>query len=507
MTPRRHAATPARRAFRRTLAALLGALLAATTLVLPDGAAAQGVRISGTSTVRYMELRTLQIDSVPVASATGTGILRQAADGRMVECIDPEPYCYVYGSGAKVNTAPGLQDLRVSAWGFGQGVRFYAHLRGRAVVAGSTSLWPLANDHFDALEAYLELERPTFRVRVGRQWDVSGLDFDNYDGGSLLVRPLRTLSVEAYGGWSLLTGLNEPITSGALAAVEPYAPDSRAVLFGVQARARPVPALTLSAVYERRVRQDGSGLYSSRLATDGTLHGDRLSLDWSLQADLATGDLNELRGQLLYTPTSQITLRAFARRHRPYFDLWTIWGAFGAVGFVEGGAGASWRSADGALSLDAQGTRRHYLNTGAELSFAPLHSNGWSLAASAAARLAPRWNLDGQYALDLGFGAAKSQGVLRLQHALRAGASVGLSATAFQMADELRVSSGTVVGIGLDGALPIGSRSRLDGSVFDYRHLGAVPESGPDWSQLRASISFSWTVGAEPGLPAPGGAQ
>lgn len=484
-----------------------GAAIAGAGLLLlgVPAARAQDIRISGTTTVNYVELRPLQIDSVLESATTGDGVVRLAPDGRMVQCIDQSPYCYLYGNGTSVSSTPALQDLRVSAWGFGRGMRFYADVRGRAVVGGQNDLWPQANDHFDALEAYFELNRPRFRVRAGRQWDVSGLDFNNYDGASVLLRPMRTLSVEAYGGWTLETGLNEPVTSGALAAVEPYAPNSRGLLIGVRAEARPIPPLSLSAVYERSVPENRSGLYSERIATNGLLRRGRMGLDWAAQVDMASATLNELRAQLLYNPSSRVTLRAFARRHKPYFDLWTIWGVFGAVGFVEGGAGASWRSADGALSLDGQASRRHYLNTDVEVGFAPIHRNGWSLNTSGAVRLAPKWNLNAQYGLDLGFGAAESQGSLQLRRTLSAGNSLALSGTAFQTADELRVSSGTVVGLGLSGVLRVTERSSLTGSVFDYRHAGAVVNSGPNWSQLRATVTYSWTVGAEPGLPAPGG--
>lgn len=495
---------PARRPPARCTWPLVVAALAAS-LACGGGARAQSVRVSGATTMNYVELRPLRIDSVPASTTTGDGVLRRDAEGRTVECQVSAPYCYLYGTGSVANSVPALQDLTVSVWGFGRGIRFYAHARSRAVVAGSSTLWPLADDHFDGLEAYLELERRSFRVRVGRQYDVSGLSFDNFDGASVLVRPMRILSVEAYGGWRLEQGLNEPVTSGALAAVEPFAPTSRGVLLGVRALARPIPALSLSATYERVIAANRLGLYSERLATDGMVRGGRLSFDWAMQADLALGDLNELRGTFTYTPASRITVRAFARRHKPYFDLWTIWGAFGAVGFVEGGAGASWRSEGGRLSLDGQATRRHYLQTDAAVGFAPIRSTGWSLSTSGALALAPRWSLDGQYGLDLGFGAAKSQGALRLRRTLAGGHSVALTGTAFQTADELRVNSGTVVGVGLSGGLHLGGRSRIDGSVFDYRHLGRVPDYGPDWSQVRASVTFTWTVGAEPGLPAPVG--
>ncbi len=494
----------ARRASLRARGTLVAALLS-TLLVSARRVDAQHVRISGTTTMNYVELRPLRIDSVLSSTTTGDALLRRAPDGRTVECVDPAPYCYVYGSGTTASSAPALQDLRVSAWGFGRGVRFYADVRGRAVVAGSNSLWPQANDHFDALEAYLELERPRYRVRAGRQWDVSGLTFNNFDGASVLLRPTRALSVEAYGGWTLENGLNEPVTSGALAAVEPFAPESRGVLLGLRAQARPVPALSLSGVYERTIAANRNGLYSERAATNGMLRGDRMSFDWAAQLDLATADLNELRGQFHYTLNPRVTVRAFARRHRPYFDLWTIWGAFGAVGYVDGGAGASWRRGDGAVTFDGQVSRRHYLDTDVAVDFAPLHSSGWSLNGSGAVRLAPQWAVDAQYGLDLGFGTARSRAGLQLRRSLADGNSVALSGTAFQTADELRVRSGTVVGIGLDGALRLNSRSRLNASVFDYRHVGRVPENGPNWSQLRATITCTWALGAEPGLPAPGG--
>jgi hypothetical protein len=235
------------------------------------------------------------------------------------------------------------------------------------------------------------------------------------------------------------------------------------------------------------------------------LRGDRLSFDWLAQFDFSTADLNELRGQLLFTASPRVAVRAFARRHKPYFDLWTIWGAFGAVGFAEGGAGASWRTSDGALTLDGSVSRRHYLDTGAEVGFAPFHADGWTLNSSSAMRLSPQWGVDAQYGADFGFGAAKSRGALRLRRSLADGNSIGLTGTAFQTADELRIRSGTVIGFGLDGVLQLNERGRLSAAVFDYRHAGRVPENGPNWSQLRASLTYTWTVGAEPGLPAPGG--
>ncbi len=122
-------------------------------------------------------------------------------------------------------------------------------------------------------------------------------------------------------------------------------------------------------------------------------------------------------------------------------------------------------------------------------------------------RPAEAWIVDAQYGIDLGFGAGKSQVGVRVQRAMGERLSLAVRADAFQTADELRVSHGTVLGLGVDGGLTIGPRSRVDGSIATYRHQPGASEDGPDWSQLRASVSFSWTVGAEPGMDGAGGLQ
>ncbi len=66
-----------------------------------------------------------------------------------------------------------------------------------------------------------------------------------------------------------------------------------------------------------------------------------------------------------------------ARRHRPFFELWTIWGAFAPVGFDEGRAELGWRGAQQRLQLSAHGAFRRYDDTGAGVDFLPLRSSGW----------------------------------------------------------------------------------------------------------------------------------
>src|SRR5688572_31710775 len=49
---------------------------------------------------------------------------------------------------------------------------FQAHVRARGSVAGGDSLWPRAADAFDAIEAWMEVDRGPIIARLGRQWAV-----------------------------------------------------------------------------------------------------------------------------------------------------------------------------------------------------------------------------------------------------------------------------------------------------------------------------------------------
>ncbi|HSL69764.1 MAG TPA: hypothetical protein VK864_05950, partial [Longimicrobiales bacterium] len=140
------------------------------SLLMPTLLNAQGVRINGVSTARYIEIRPYNL-----------------------ETDTPSVY-------APLGLVPLTQDLHLNAWGLGQGIRLYAHVRARASVGDAQGLWPQADDAFDALSAYLEVDRRFGRARLGRQWTSSHLGFYNFDGGALLVRPWNWLTAEIYGG-------------------------------------------------------------------------------------------------------------------------------------------------------------------------------------------------------------------------------------------------------------------------------------------------------------------
>lgn len=486
-----------RRAELRAGLVAAGLLLA---VALPAGA--QSVRITGVTTARYVGLRELVTDSIPVEQAVGSGTLRESPSGVRVRCIAGEEVCRFERTGGDVGSFPLVQDLHVNAWGFGEGIRVHAHLRARDALGGEI-VWPRSEDHFDALVAYAELLRPSYRVRAGRLRQVSGLGYYNFDGAEVTVRPRPELTVEAFGGWSLARGLAEPRTGDALEAVESFAPDERALIFGGEVRYRNPRWGGVGALYQREIRGDRAGLYSERVAADGRVRIDDVSLTGALEVDLGAGDVNEGRIEARKPLGGGVGLSVEYRHYRPFFELWTIWGAFDPVGYDEGLAGLWWSMPDRRLSLALRAGVRSYPETNAGLSFAPFRDDGWRVAADGSWRAGEGWRVRGGYRRDVGFGMGSSEGDVRVEKAFDEQGSVGVHLSAFQSAGEFRVTQGTVVGIGVDGGFRVSSTTRIDGGFSTYHHDTDARASGKvDWDQARAFLRLRWTVGPDPGLAA-----
>lgn len=490
------------RAERRLVRPRACAVVIAAVAAWSATAGAQGVRITGSTISRYVEIRPLVTDSVPVDSTRGTGPVREAfTRGVAVQCVPGDAHCrYRRSADDSEATLAFIQDLEASAWGFGQGIRAYAHVRGRAANGAGEDLWPQADDAFDVLDAYLEIDRGRFRGRAGRQWRTSGLGYYNFDGGALLVRVAERFSVDAFGGWSLVRGLNESHTSGAIAAVETIPPDDRGLVFGVQLQGQPSTALSLAASYQREVREDQTAFYSERVSADADLRlGRGAGLSVSLEGDLATGELNEglLRGRVPL-PRS-FTLVAEARRHVPFFELWTIWGAFSPVGYSEGNASLAWRDAGSRILVQARGGWRRYDETDAGVGFLPLERTGWRIGGDGTWRAAEQWTLFAAAHSELGFGAARSDADAGVRWEPSPRLYAGARVAGFQSAHELRVGTGRVFAFGLDGGLRLGREARIAGDVTVYQHSYKDFAPATDWSQTRASLRIEWTIGADPG--------
>lgn len=472
-------------------------LAALLVLAAAGPVSSQGMRITGVSTAQYIDMRPIVLDSVPVAQATGDGVLKQTADGQIVSCAQGEAYCRFMRPAPVIGAVPLIQDVEVSTWGLATGLRGYAQLRFRAAEGEAARFWPSSDRTFEALAAYLELDRGAVLARVGRQWKTSGLGFYNFDGATFSVRPLAWLTVEGFGGRSLERGANQPIVNPAITAIEPWAPDERDWLLGAELRARPTPRLSAGALYQRDIRSDKAGLYSERIAGDVRLRAAHSILSGNIQTDLATGDVNDARLRLELPRVLGFAPTLEARHYQPYFDLWTIWGAFAPVGYDEATASALWIDPADRVSFRVSGGRRQYGEATGGVASLPLRNDGWRVGVDATLRASGGWSLNGGYTADVGFGASRSDQMLGVRRQFGAGYA-GITGMAFQTLDEFRVDKGRVWGASADVGVKLMDAARLDASMQSYRHRENYT-GGIDWNQLRALVRLEWTVGPEPG--------
>jgi hypothetical protein len=475
----------------------LAAGLALLAFAAPAGA--QGVRIRGTTTSRLLELRPFVTDSVLAATTTdsvGGAALRVAPSGVVVRCVEGEQWCRYRRTGDRAESAlPVFQDLDVTAWGLGEGISLHAELRGRAAFGSNAELWPRAMDRFDVLAAYAELSRERVEARVGRQWITSGLGFYNFDGASVELRPWRRATLNAWGGVSLARGLNELRTSGEIARLDEFPPEQDAYLIGAEFRVRPSARSTASVLYQRELLRNRGGLFSERVAVDGTHRIARLAFEGALEYDLAQQNVNHAKVQLRLPTMRGVQVAMEGRRFRPFFELWTIWGAFSPVGFNEASLISSWSSPETRLGVNLRGSWRQWDETDAGFQSTPLRNSGWRISADGSWRSVGSLTVHGGYAIDIGLGAARTDGSFGLRWDGAGRWSLGATATAFQSIYEYRLGTGQVYGGAVDGALRVTRDIRVVGDFALYQQAFSNRAPATDWSQRRGTLRLEWATG------------
>ena len=448
------------------------ACLAGLAVLAPPAAHAQSVRLHGTTTTQYVQLRPISYD--PTAN-----------DGAGAFVSLPEDYA-----------APFTQDLELSAWGLGMtGLRAYVLVRGRAAL-GSGLIWPQSDSHFETLYAYLELQQPHYLLRGGRQQRASGLGWYAFDGLTASWRPIAALRIDGYGGRGLARASVESFNSSAITSLDPLRPDQSTVLLGASLWAAPGPRSTFSAIYQRELLSDRSGLVSERAALDGRVGiGSRLILSGSADADVARRQWGKasVSATWLASRATSVTVELF--QYRPVLDLTTIWGAFAPQSHDGGSATANF-AVSPELSVSGGFTLRRWqpLSSGSPFLDVPDDQKEANLGAH---YRRGRYTLDGAFHLQRGYGGDQSGGDLAAAYAPELGWRAALRATAFQQTDEFRVSGGTVYGLGAELSSPVGRGLAVRADLTRYFQRRPSGTANLDWNQTRASVSLDWTLGAD----------
>ncbi|MFN8574841.1 MAG: hypothetical protein U0132_22495, partial [Gemmatimonadaceae bacterium] len=419
------------------------------------------------------------------------------ADGHPVQCTGATGYCRLLTSGDRVTASPLLQDLELSGWGLGEGISVHAHVRGRETLGSNALPWPRVNDHFDALDAYVNIERTSYRARLGRQWTSGALGVYNFDGATMAWHPARW-TFEGFGGSSLVTGLNDTHLSGAFSEVDDLPPDERAWLFGGRVRYRSTGRTSLTAEYQRQLRTDRGALYAERASIAASTRWMGIAMDGEWTEDLITQTVNEARLHLQRAFPHGHDAVIELRRSRPFFELWSIWGAFSPVGYDEARAAMRKVTGHGSIILNIGGAYRRYDSSGEGLATLPLRRDGWRATGNASFTPNTHVTLYTDYAIDIGPGASRSDGSVGGQWTGDRW-SVGLTGSSLQSIYEYRVGTGRVIGASGNASWQISSDTRLAGDVALYSHRLSGTALGTDWSQRRASLRLEWAIGHDPG--------
>ncbi len=459
-------------------------------LLTPSSLHAQGY--AGEVRVRadFFELRGLVRDSLPEGSVAGDGLTRQLADGTGVTCL-PGDYCRWYRASTPRTVSPTYGDLRFAAWPGVEGLSVHTQIRTRFL---SDDLWPRSGQEIDVISAYARFDWRGWRASGGRLLRTSGLGYHNFDGAAVLWKGLSLLRLEAWGGWSLYPGTNAPRNGTLLAESDVFAPDKRALLYGFEAGLDLDRTFSLRGMYQREIRTDRLALYSERIAADARLLLRQVVIDGSLAYDLAYKQVNSARVAAGIPLPAGLHLTLEGRHYTPFFELWTIWGAFSPVGYAEGRGMLQWTLPGTGVQLEAGGGYRDYETANGGVSFVPIKEDGWRLYGGGRWQ-GQRWFVDGGYRSETGFGASRYGGDLTVGRTFGRDIRIAAHGTVTQTFGEFRLGEQVATGGGLDLAWNLGDLT-LAGSAGLYRMTYDNRPDSPDWTQGRAHVSLAYRFGS-----------
>jgi hypothetical protein len=458
---------------------------------------AQGLRVSGVTLMQLIDLRPLMIDSALAVTIPGTGEFRTTPEGVPAICPTSSNYCQFERSGKAVSVGPVMQDLTFAGWGLVEGLSFRGDFRARGEIGNdSIFVFPRYNDHFDVMDLYAQLDRSSWETKLGRQWVMNGLGAYDLDGGDLLVRR-SAWSLEGWAGRALVEGLQEPYTTSQIAAVDNLPPQHDGYIFGARTRFRPDALSAAALTYQRVLIADRSGLYSERAALDASVRRFGAAVDLDLTYDFATGDWNEARLRLGTPNVGTYNGWLEARHSRPFFELWTIWGAFSPVGFDEARGVFDWRPGSMPLDISLRGGYQQYAPTNTGIS---LRTNGWRAGGDVTWLGTHAFVASASYDIDIGSGAAGTDIRANARWIPSQTLTLGGEAILTQNIYEFRVGTGRIYGLVADASYFVRQDLRVVGDVGLYQHSLTNGAAGPDWSQRRASIRLEFMVGQDPGM-------
>jgi len=476
------------------------ALIAAGALAAwPASGSAQDYRVRLDARAQAVSFRGVVADSIAATDAVpGANGGFETTDGHAVRC-GAGAYCYFFRPGPELRGVPATLSASVAMWGLGvEGLAL--HATGRVVGdLGGDDVWPGTEPSVQLIEGYLDYRRSIFVARAGRQLVASRLEPMGFDGGWLRARWDKTsLELTGYGGWGLGQAAVVSASSPALNPLDEWRPRDRQIVAGVEA-AWLHRNVDVRAEYRREIDPEDDNFVSERTAMSLLASVRSFRAAGGLDYNMAEGHLGNADLTLTYL-RPRYSLSGGARRYRPYFSLWTLWGAFSPVPYNAVNASAMVR-ATGWLSVHARGERYRYEDAEVSTALVPrLEDRGWRMNTGATATLNPRWTLDGNYGLEHGPGASARFADASVTYTPSERLSFDVYGGSLARPLELRYYDATSRWIGARGEWQRSGQQRVWGDmarVSDDRDRPDASASSLAQFRLRAGVSLAFGSGAD----------
>jgi hypothetical protein len=210
--------------------------------------------------------------------------------------------------------------------------------------------------------------------------------------------------VTAYGGWGLGQAAVVPVSSPVLNPLDEWRPRDRQLVAGAEAAWAPGPA-DVRLEYRREVDPQTDYFVSERTAVSVTARPWRaLRAAGGAEYNLAEGHLGSADLSLTWID-SRVSVTVGGRRYRPYFSLWTLWGAFSPVPYnaVHGSAQVTVTER---LTLRGRGERYWFDDGQASTPLVDVEDRGWRVSLGGTLSAARGLTVDASWLAEFGPGAS-----------------------------------------------------------------------------------------------------
>jgi len=482
-------------------AAATGAALLA---FLPAAGRAQGYTLRLDGGIQGVSFRGYTADSIPVDSVVrGANGGLETPTGYAVSCTFGAPVCNFWIPGPIRTTSPAVAQAALTMWGLGlPGLR--VQLNAYATTDFNTAAsWPGTSPNFQMIEGYLEYAAPHWTAVAGRKLVSGRLGTYGFDGGQLTGRlPSAGLQLSGYLGLGLARGTNLPITADALNPQDEFRVGQSPLVAGLTG-SWASPHAEITAEYRREVEQESNYFTSERVAASATL---RPFGAWSLVGgaiyDMASGLWGSADAALRFT-IPKVGVVAGYRRYAPFFELWTVWGAFSPVPYnaVYGSLSVQ---ATSRLQLRVRGESYKFENADAEAPLVTTQDAGWRASGGATYQFSPAWQAQAGYHEEFGPGAASNGWDGSVTFAPTSRYSIMAYGNSLARPLEYRWDDSIVLVYGMQASVVARDNVSVAFTVARYDENRERPDAASfEWDQLRFGAKVVLTFSSADKLPLP----